>query len=211
MSFSLTKSPRVGIASKSFLSSGAKALSLRPKQQLKSASRLTIEANELNKWADHGAMDDHYEGDQFDREVGQVVLKVLTAKAVQRLLVILGEYDLIVQNWFHQWCAEHPPTTGNAFVDELMQCKGVVIHDNPTQSDHSVDPQNLAHRILQMRSDMSTRLAGGMIRYTELENMGVIRKHLERATYMSGSHEQGGQSKGRRGYYGGGRRNVPRT
>jgi hypothetical protein len=138
----------------------------------------------------------------FYRDVGAVVLKVLTAKAVQRLLTMLGEYDLLQQNWFHQYCAEHPPTTGNKFIDELMQAKGEVIHDATTQTDHAVDPQNLAHRILQMRADMADRLVTGMIKYTEVENMSVLKKHLERATYMSGSHEQGGeQGKSRRGYY----------
>jgi hypothetical protein len=49
---------------------------------------------------------------------------------------------------------------------------------------------------------MAKNLCIGFPKYVELENTAVLRKHLERHTYMSGSGTEGGY-KERRGYYGG--------
>jgi hypothetical protein len=47
------------------------------------------------------------------RETAAVILKVLTARSVKKLLWQLQELDLIVAQWFNNYCSENPPTGGN--------------------------------------------------------------------------------------------------
>lgn len=133
-----------------------------------------------------------------------MLLRVLTARAVKRLIHQLQELDMFVAQWLNNYCAEHPPTTGNEFIIDLFNAKGTVVNDATTQSTHKIDPQNLAHRVLLIRADMAQKATLQLPQFVELENTTVMRKHLERNTFISGSSQQG--YKERRGYFRG-----PRT
>jgi hypothetical protein len=98
-------------------------------------------------------------------------------------------------------CAEHPPTEGNKFLLELFAQSGTVVVENTTNTSHNIDPQNLAHRLLQIRDDMARAATVALPQFVELENTTVLRTHLERSTFVSGSHADAGGYKDRRGYF----------
>jgi hypothetical protein len=73
-----------------------------------------------------------------------------------------------------------------------------VVRDVSTGTDHTIDPANLAHRVIQIRASMAETLLE-MPKYMEQQNTEVLRQHLTSSTYLSGSSERG--YKERRGYY----------
>jgi len=131
----------------------------------------------------------------------------MTARSVKRLIYQLQELDVVVAQWMNNYAAENPPTTGNEFIIDLFNAKGTVVVDPTTKTSHNIDPQNLAHRILLIRSDMARNATLKLPGFVELENTGVLRKHLERNTFVSGSHTDVNGYKERRGYYRGQRPN----
>ena len=128
-----------------------------------------------------------------------MLLRVLTARSVKKLLAQLQELDLHQAQWFNNYAAEHPPTEGDKFIIELFNAKGTVITDVPNNTSHHVDPQNLAHRLLQIRIDMARRATLDLPDFTERHNTDVLRGHLTRNTFVSGSNDGG--YKERRGYF----------
>lgn len=138
----------------------------------------------------------------FYRETAKVLLRVITARSVKLLLVQLQELDLFQAQWFNNYAAEHPPTEGDKFIQELFNAKGTVVTDPNTQLSHNIDPQNLAHRVLQIRDDMAKKATLDLPAFTERCNTGVLRSHLERNTFISGGvDENDGKYKARRGYF----------
>lgn len=144
-------------------------------------------------------MDDNCEPNPFDKETANVLLRVLTARSVKKLLYQLQELDVIVAQWLHNYAAENPPTTGNDFIEELFNVRGTVVKDPVTQTTHSIDPQNLAHRILQIRNDMAKKSTMSLPQYVDMQDAEVMRKHLTNNTFVSGSHKD--DHKERRGYF----------
>lgn len=131
-----------------------------------------------------------------------MLLRVLTARAVKKLLMQLQELDLHKAQWLNHYCADNPPTEGNAFIVELFNARGTTVVDNINQTTHAIDPQNLAHRLLQIRDDMARAATIALPQYVELQNTQVLRTHLERSTFISGSHDKSSSYKDRRGYFG---------
>ena len=134
----------------------------------------------------------------FCRETAGVLLRVITARAVKLLLTQLQELDMLQAQWFNNYCAENPPTEGDKFIADLFNAKGVVVFDPNTQHNHHIDPQNLAHRLLQVRGDMASNVTLDLPNFVKRRNTGVLRTHLERNTFVSGSNDDG--YKERRGY-----------
>lgn len=164
----------------------------------RSRGHLTVQANELNKWAGR-SFDDQCEPNPFDEETAKVLLRVLTARSVKKLLTQLQELDLHQAQWFNNYAAENPPTEGDKFITELFNAKGVVVMDSANNTSHHIDPQNLAHRLLQIRIDMARRTTLDLPGFTERHNTDVLRSHLTRNTFVSGSNDAG--YKERRGYF----------
>ncbi|KAI7844995.1 hypothetical protein COHA_001361 [Chlorella ohadii] len=165
-------------------------------------ARLCVRANELNKWADRSNYDEggeHDDWSSYDRETANLVLRVLTSKAAQRLLTQLGELDGYKQQWLHNYLAAHPPSEGNKFLAELMRQPNSEVHDASTDTVHKIEPANLAHRIIEIRAAMSQSMLK-FPKFMELENTEVLRAHLRSSTFVSGSSEPG--YKERRGYKG---------
>lgn len=48
------------------------------------------------------------------RETAAVVLRVLTARATQQVLIQQQELDLFVAQWLNNWCSSNPPMEGSA-------------------------------------------------------------------------------------------------
>ncbi|KAL4443759.1 hypothetical protein ABPG75_011496 [Micractinium tetrahymenae] len=180
--------------------------SLRAAQARAGRRPLCVQANELNKWADRSNYDEHndedWENSQFDRETAALVLKVLTAKATQRLLLQLQELDGFKAQWLTNYCSEHPPSESK-FLLGLLRQKATTVLDASTATTHTIDPANLAHRIVQIRSEMAATMLK-FPKYVEVQTTEVLRQHLMSSTYVSGTSTagaKGGDYKERRGYY----------
>ena len=76
---------------------------------------LDVQCNELNKWADRDGQDDdcNFEEGQWDVDLARLVVRVLTAKAAQRLQAQLQELDLHKAHWFNNYMSAHSPSGGN--------------------------------------------------------------------------------------------------
>lgn len=109
------------------------------------------------------------------------------------------ECDLLVAQWLNNFAADHPPTDGNKFVAHLLDQRGTQVTDPTTRSVHTVDPQILARRILIIRDDLARNATYNLPDYVERENTAILRSHLEKNTFVSGS--SGAQYGERRGYY----------
>ncbi|KAI8106453.1 hypothetical protein M9435_000997 [Picochlorum sp. BPE23] len=160
-----------------------------------------VRANGLNKWANLEGMDDQCDPNPFDKDTAKVLLRVLTARSVKRLLYQLQELDMVTAQWLNNYAADNPPTTGNEFIEDLFNVQGTVIVDRATNVKRTIDPQNLAHRILQIRNDMAKKATLSLPEFVDLEDAKVMKKHLTKNTFVSGSHTDSSGSTKRRGYY----------
>ena len=86
------------------------------------------------------------------------------------------------------------------FLLALFKEPAVVVQDVTNNTQHTIDPPNLAHRLIQIRADLSLTLPR-MPGFVEQENTAVLRRHLERHTYISGSSQPGASYSERRGYH----------
>lgn len=66
------------------------------------------------------------------------MLRVLTARATQKLLLQLQELDLFVAQWLNNYCSEHKPMEGNTFISGLMGTPGSVVRDPNTGACHTI-------------------------------------------------------------------------
>lgn len=159
------------------------------------------------------------------------MLRVLTARSVQRVLeqvsekrekgagtpsdektnphhqpthplsTQLGETDLFVQQWFHNYCADNPPLEGDPFIMKLFRQRAVYASDPRTGVEHFVSPAQLAHRVLATRELMARTVTQGFPEFVTRTNIECLRAHLEANSYTSGSHaaaetpESGGKRK----------------
>jgi hypothetical protein len=149
-------------------------------------------------------MDDQCDPNPFDTDTAKVLLKVLTARSVKRLLIQLQELDMITAQWLNNYAADNSPMTGNEFIEKLFDVKGTVIVDKQTQTKRTIDPQNLAHRILIIRNDMAKKATLCLPEYVDREDGDVMRKHLVKNTFVSGAHDGNTEASGstkRRGYF----------
>ncbi len=46
-------------------------------------------------------------------DTAKIVARVLTSRAVQKVLLQLQETDLFVAHWFSEYCSANPPMTGD--------------------------------------------------------------------------------------------------
>lgn len=151
--------------------------------------RVLIQANELNVWGNVDGRDEDAgeDDDSFDRDTAAVVLRVLTARATQRLLQQLAELDIHLCTWLSAYVSEHRPLDGNKFLLELYKQPAFTVKGLTKDSEHFVNPADLASRILTIRQDMAQKLSQ-FEEYVALDNTNLMRAHLETSSYFSGSH-----------------------
>lgn len=53
-------------------------------------------------------------------DTAKIVARVLTSRAVQRILTQLQETDLFVAHWLAEYCNSHPPMTGDKVTPSLL-------------------------------------------------------------------------------------------
>jgi len=165
---------------------------------------MRVYANDLNKWASRGDMDDQCDPNPFDEDTAKVLLRVLTARSVKRLLLQLQELDMVTAQWLNNYASENSPMTGNEFIQNLFDVKGTTITDQHQGMNHTIDPQNLALRILTIRNDMAQKATMSLPEYTSRMDAEVMRGYLTKNTFVSGTTGEGNtvaNSTKRRGYY----------
>ncbi len=59
----------------------------------------------------------------MSRDTARLLLKVLTVRATQKVLMQLQELDLHVAGWLSGFCSSHPPAKG----DEVRRCTSSVL------------------------------------------------------------------------------------
>lgn len=57
------------------------------------------------------------------RDTAAVVLRVLTARAVQRVLMQLQELDAIIAGWLHNFVADNPPSAEGSQVGTALAAR----------------------------------------------------------------------------------------
>eukprot|EP01023_Acetabularia_acetabulum_P049455 TRINITY_DN5281_c0_g1_i1.p1 TRINITY_DN5281_c0_g1~~TRINITY_DN5281_c0_g1_i1.p1 ORF type:complete len:220 (-),score=30.80 TRINITY_DN5281_c0_g1_i1:662-1321(-) len=157
--------------------------------RMKKRSNVEIECNELNKWANTDGPDENagLPDNSFARYTNLVVLKCLTARAVQKIILELQTSDTQSAQWLNKYCGEHPPLEGDNFLLELMGMQN--IHSPGDQYGHEfvVRPMELANRIIAYRAELSKLIASEIQGIAVEKNIGVMRSHLEKHSYVSGS------------------------
>eukprot|EP00884_Botryococcus_braunii_P022409 jgi/Botrbrau1/8852/Bobra.50_2s0011.1 len=150
---------------------------------------MTVEANELNKWANTDGFDDvdGEDDDGFDWDTSKIVLRVLTSRATQKVLCYLQETDLYVAHWLSDFVSKNPPLEGDKFILKLFQERALTTSDNINNTEHWISPPDLANRILTVRLDLAKRLSRGYPDFVKRTNLEVLRSHLEKNSYTSGT------------------------
>ena len=92
-----------------------------------------------------------------------MLLRVLTARAVQRVLGQLSETDILVAQWLNNYCSDpkNNPSAGNAFLLGLFGAQGAVVTENHTGTLHTIDPPGLARRIILVSTRCLPAGSGG--------------------------------------------------
>lgn len=126
------------------------------------------------------------EASLFEKDTTQVVIRCLTARAVQRVLLSLQEVDGWSAKWLNTWCATHPPLDGDKFIADLMLEAPVTLVDPYTGQSHAVSPTQIASGVLSVRQELAGHVAKGLPGAVAAGNVSVLRRHLEEHTYVSG-------------------------
>jgi len=128
--------------------------------------------------------------DMFSRDCANTVVRVLTAKAVQKVLMQMGPVDGFTAKWLNSYCADHPPLEGNAFLSRLMSERPRMEVDPYTGNTHHITPVTLANRIMATREDLVQDVSKLIGPQVHKDNVLILRTHLEAHTYVSGTNEE---------------------
>eukprot|EP01024_Parvocaulis_polyphysoides_P064976 TRINITY_DN7566_c0_g1_i4.p2 TRINITY_DN7566_c0_g1~~TRINITY_DN7566_c0_g1_i4.p2 ORF type:complete len:222 (-),score=25.74 TRINITY_DN7566_c0_g1_i4:597-1262(-) len=149
----------------------------------------SVQCNELNKWADTDGPEENagLPDNSFYKSTNLTVLRCLTAKAVQKVIMEMQTSDMQVAKWLNKYSAEHPPLQGDDFLLELMGKE--TIHNPGDEHGHEyiVRPMELANRIIAARMELSKSIASVITDVASERNVAIMRKHLETHSYTSGS------------------------
>ncbi|KAK9847335.1 hypothetical protein WJX84_011015 [Apatococcus fuscideae] len=157
---------------------------LESKSKIMRKSR-SVQCNELNPWGDTSGEECNAGQDEnsFERDTCGTLLRVLTAKAAQRMIQQLMELNLTKALWLQTFCSKHPPLEGDKFIIALMNERPSSSTDRVLYSTEFINPAELATRIL-LTSKM-------MPNFVERDNLEVQRHHLEKNSYTTGTHDKG--------------------
>ena len=104
--------------------------------------------------------------------------------------------------WLNNWMADaaNKPNSGDKFILEMLAARSTYLPERggapagPLPGPlREVNPAELARRLLAARKAMAGRVCGQaagdnapLVKYIEAQNIGVLRAHLNRSTYVSG-------------------------
>lgn len=95
----------------------------------------------------------------------------------------------MVAEWLNQYCSSHPPLEGDEFIEQLFSVQPVRVLNTITGRYHHVNPFDLANRILLTREDLARNVAEDLPFQSARQNVKILRAHLERHTYTSGTSD----------------------
>ena len=126
------------------------------------------------------------------QETTQVVLRSVTARAVQRVLARLHSVDRASYDWLSRFAAAHPPIEGSAFVTRLLSeppppPPPVASPAAGGGQGGGVNPAQLASAVLVTRAELARDVAALLEDCAARENVGVLQDHLRRHTYVTGN------------------------
>ncbi|GAB4817220.1 hypothetical protein N2152v2_004266 [Parachlorella kessleri] len=107
-----------------------------------------------------------------------MVLRLLTVRAVQQVVVQLQEFNQLQAQYLNNYAADNGASDGNRFIAKLLKQPMVEVLDPVTRSIHTIDPQTLAHRILQVREELARNVGASLGPSAAQENTTVLRSHL---------------------------------
>ncbi|GBF95673.1 NAD+ synthase [Raphidocelis subcapitata] len=163
----------------------APALPARP-QQLRAARVVALATPKRNSDGEPPA-----EATRFEVDTTDVVIRCLTARAVQKLILnleSLGDGQSFTARWLNDFCAHHPPLRGDEFIAELMHTQPVALVDPYSGRTHIISPTQLATGVLTVREELSRHVAKSLPGAVAAGNVAVLRRHLETHTYVSGTN-----------------------
>jgi hypothetical protein len=128
------------------------------------------------------------------QETTQVVLRSVTARAVQRVLARLYAVDRASFDWLSRFSQQNPPIEGSGFVARLLSEPPVAV-DVPSDAGGAstprqtrvVNPAQLASAVLVTRGELARDVARALEDCAARENVAVLREHLRRHTYTTGN------------------------
>jgi len=146
------------------------------------------------------------------QETTHVVLRSVTARAVQRVLARLGTVDRASYFWLADFARRHPPIEGGAFVARLLAEPPVAVADDEEggggkalqqqqqrqgqqpqrpqqQQQRVVYPAQLASAVLATRAELARDVARALEDCAAREGVAVLREHLRAHTYTTSNAE----------------------
>lgn len=96
------------------------------------------------------------------------MLRVLTARAVQRTMMQLQQHHVIAANWLNNYCMENPPLGGDEFLLKLFSQPAMRVWDEMRRGWVIIDPQSISNNILEHRHRLSQFLVQVRGRTTQI-------------------------------------------
>ena len=131
------------------------------------------------------------------------MLRVLTARAVTRMILQFEETDVRIAAWFSDFCSQNSPMEGDKvrsshahgwrrfsmhgcsftslapqFLAKLLAATPTTLHSSVTKEDRHINPSDLADRLIIVRHTMAKSMSA-LPEYVARSNLDVYRKHLE--------------------------------
>ncbi len=89
------------------------------------------------------------------RDTRAVMLRVLTARAVQRTMMQLQQHHVIAANWLNHYCIENPPLGGDEFLLKLYSQPALRVYDEIRRGWVIINPQDISSTVLEHRHRLS--------------------------------------------------------
>eukprot|EP00882_Tetradesmus_deserticola_P000746 GHRQ01000814.1.p1 GENE.GHRQ01000814.1~~GHRQ01000814.1.p1 ORF type:complete len:211 (+),score=71.48 GHRQ01000814.1:222-854(+) len=133
--------------------------------------------------------DSQLEESDFDRETARLAVRMLTARAAGMVLQNVAQVDDFKAAWLQEHFKQNPPIEGNDFLTNLLEAKPVYATDPYTGAGHHINPAAIANAVLVTREALAAKLSKSITPKVQDANIGIMRSHLERHTYVSGSND----------------------
>uniref|UniRef100_A0A383VD67 Uncharacterized protein n=1 Tax=Tetradesmus obliquus TaxID=3088 RepID=A0A383VD67_TETOB len=129
------------------------------------------------------------EESDFDRETARLAVRMLTARAAGMVLQNVAEVDDFKAAWLQEHFKQNPPIEGNEFLANLLEAKPVYATDPYTGATYHINPAAIANAVLVTREALAAKLSRSITPKVADANIAIMRSHLERHTYVSGSND----------------------
>lgn len=156
------------------------AARLRMPTRIRTPTRqVTRDASSNYHDADYGQDDT----DEFIRETQVAITRVLTARAVQKVMLHLHENSRPAFEWMDRFTKTVPPLEGDNFLLKLMKKQSYTSIDPVTKQKSTIHPFSLAQQVIAVREDLAASSTKGLEPYVKQTSLQVLKSHLEQSHY----------------------------